>query len=181
MKLPSTASLTLRRVDSLALASIVFSVMACTSGCEEKASGHGSAPPYDLPLPQADPQGPIYEDPDFILEVGKPQICESKGVLAPPGDFTRLAVPIHLESRSKREIPVGPMLFSLAAGEQTFRPTLASCKPTFTPGKLSQGTSIDAHVAFDVPRDHEELEIRFEPFLVGRKKVQASARVPSAL
>lgn len=154
---------------------LLFACLSCDAFEKPNPSKtHGS---YDIELPQAANDSPVYQDADFRFEVMKAEPCETHGVLAPARGQVRLVVPVKLEILSNREVPAGPMLFSLVDDEHTYRPTLATCKETFHVGKLKQGEARNAHVAFDLPENARPTHLVFEPFLVGRKAVVAKARL----
>ena len=154
---------------------LLFACLSCDGF--EKPKPNQTHRSYDIELPQAANDSPVYQDADLRLEVMKAEPCETHGVLAPARGQIRLVFPIKLEVLSNREVPVGPMLFSLVDDERTYRPTLATCKETFHVGKLKQGEERNAHVAFDLPENVRPTHLVFEPFLVGRKAVVAKARL----
>lgn len=149
-------------------------------GCDshEKSKPTQDKSNYDLDLPQSSSETPVYQDTDIRLEVMKPETCEVQGILAPARGNVRLAYPIKLEALSSREVPVGPMLFSLIAEGHTYRPTLATCKEVFHAGKLTRQEVRMAHVVFDVAHSERPTHLIFEPYLVGRKAVVAKVRIP---
>ncbi len=160
-------------------AALIALILLCHAGCKEETSpGKGTAPSYDLGLPQPDPEGPRYEDVDFSLDVGTPERCEPNGILAPQSGRVRLAIPVHIQVKGSRDVPFGPMLFSLSTDDTVLRPTLASCKPAFNLATLSQGDERTRYVAFDLPAGQSDLELAYEPFLIGRKQVLARVLVP---
>jgi len=150
-----------------------FSVL---TGCEEKSSPPTSH--YDLELQRQEPNGPLYEDEDLKLEASSAQRCTGTGVLAPRDGHERWAIPLHIEVKGRREVPVGPMLFSVWTGDRAYRPTLAGCKTSFPTRTLKPGEELSSYVTFDVPAASGEMRLTYEPFIIGRKKVEAQVVVP---
>lgn len=160
---------------------VIASLAGVYLGCEQKTE----PPPHPAPAewktsPEEKATGLSYEDEDFTLNALQPTICKEIGPMAPPGTLQRISVPIVVEGRSAREVPVGTLLFTLEdkQGHQ-FRPTLAGCGPSLSRAGVTAGQSIRGEVAFDVPQGVGALELTFEPFLIGRKKVTARVSVPS--
>jgi hypothetical protein len=122
--------------------------------------------------------GPKFEDPDFVLEVKPPKLCDEQTPLAPEKDFKRISVPLRLEAKSRREVPVNPLTFALEdADGHRFRATLAGCAPPLPQGTLKAEQHIEGEVAFDVPVGEQSLELVFEPFVIGREEVRARVKL----
>ncbi len=166
----------LRPLCALLVLSIPF-----LPGCEEEQTTRSSTPAYDLELPTKAPEGPIFEDEDFVLEVGTPQFCSAEGVLGPEEGLQRISIPVEVRHRGKRDLPWGPLLFSIQSDGQTYRPTLASCTSPFKTRTLNDDTKQKDHLTFDVAWPLDRPVIVFEPFVVGRKKIEARALVPAPL
>jgi hypothetical protein len=165
---------------------LVVSTIICLAmgaiGCETKAEPvpDGTRAEWKTSVEQS-ATGPSYEDDDFRLTVEAPTTCQMNGPMAPSEPLRRISVPVALVGRSGREVPVGPMLFTLEDKEgHQFRPTLAGCGPSLTPTAVTSGKSLQGEIAFDVPQGAGALELIFEPFLIGRKKVTARISVPAS-
>lgn len=130
--------------------------------------------------PTAPTSGPVFEDEDFTLSVKQPQICAKTGPMAPVPGTKRLSVPLEVRGSTARQVPVSALLFTLedAKGHE-FRPTLAGCQPALVSRNIARNEKVAGEVAFDVPVDLGAAELRFEPFLIGRKKVTARVKVPA--
>lgn len=157
---------------SLIVAGACF-LSACDSTRSSQAEAH-----YDVELPAAEPQGPVYEDADLQLKVGAAEACHAAGVLGPPAGKARWAIPISVSARSQRQVPTGPMLFSLLMDSQMYRPILAGCRPPFSARQLKPGETVEAHVVFDLPSLVPPLKLVYEPFVIGRQPIKAQVLVP---
>lgn len=124
--------------------------------------------------------GPEFDDEDFHLSASTPRVCKKEGPIAPASGKMRLSVPVELRAKGPRAIPVSALTFTLEdeAGHE-FRPTLAGCAPSIAQETIRRGQEVVGEVAFDVPQDVSTLELRYEPFLIGRKKVVARVTVPA--
>ena len=156
------------------VACLAFGLIACDSARSSQATAH-----YDVELPAAEPQGPSYQDADVELRAGPPEPCRATGVLAPHAGYSRFAIPVSISARSQRQVPSGPMLFSLLMDGQLHRPTLASCKAPFAARQLQPGEQMQSHVVFDLPALTPPLKLIFEPFIIGRQPVRAQVLVPA--
>ena len=92
----------------------------------------------------------------------------------------RISVLLELEAKSKRELPIDILNFTIEDrnGHQ-YRPTLAGCGAALKRDSLTLGQKVEGEVAFDVPINAHDLELLFEPFLVGRTKISGRVQVPS--
>ena len=123
--------------------------------------------------------GPTFDDEDFRLEVKTPRVCDHKTPLVPAEGLQRLSVPIVVKAKTARALPVSPLPFTLEDEDgHTYRATLAGCAPTIPQTVLKVSQSLEGEIAFDVPKDIGQLELVFEPFLIGREKVTARVSVP---
>lgn len=159
----------------------IVSLCACLflAGCDDEQPSDPTIPPVDW---QADGRqratGPKFEDEDFILEVKPPKACQRKTPLAPKKGFLRVSVPLTLEAKSKRPIPINPLTFALEdADGHRFGATLAGCAPPLPQSTLEQGARIEGEVAFDVPAEVDSLELVFEPFVIGRNEIRARVKL----
>lgn len=124
--------------------------------------------------------GPVIEDQDFRLSVGKPELCEDTAPFLPEPGYVRLSIPVEVTAKGRRWIPLSPLAFRLSdQKDHDYGPTLAGCRDVLKNRRLSAGDSARGEVAFDVPEKAENLELTFDPFLIGRPDVRARARVPS--
>lgn len=154
-------------------------VVACL-GCDSKeAPERPSSPDPAWEASSNEPAtGSRFEDADFILEVEPARRCEGDTPLAPQKGYQRISVPVEVNARSKRGVPVGPLLFSLEdARGHRYRATLAGCAPPVAPTTLKEGEKLVGEISFDVPRDSERLELIFSPFLIGRDAVSARVKI----
>src|SRR5690606_26377991 len=122
-------------------------------GCEQKTEP-SSRPAHAewKTSPEEKATGLTYEDEDFTLTALQPTTCKKEGPMAPMAALERISVPIIVEGRSAREVPVGAMLFTLEDNEgHQFRPTLAGCGPSLSPAGVTAGKSLRGEIAFDVP------------------------------
>ena len=155
---------------------LLLLIAACGCG---RAPASGEPDWEDVPRSQ-EPLGPRAEDRDILLEVGPFRLCDGKGPLGPAAGQQRISVPILVQAKSMRAVPVSPLTFSLQDQKgHRFRPTLAGCDRPFKPRELRAGEKLRGHVAFDVPRAHSQLTVSFEPFLIGRKAVSLRAKLPA--
>lgn len=172
----------------LLAASISASSICCQTKEEKPQPTARSAPPGALTTSeeQNDRQsgrvleGPVFEDPDFKLEVHAPKLCASTGPFVPKPGFRRLSIPLSIEARSSRVVPISPVSFRVEDKDgHRYGATLAGCSPTFPNDTLTAGETRRGEVAFDVPQDAGALELVYEPFLIGRKRVLARVDVPN--
>ena len=125
------------------------------------------------------PASPTYVDDDFSLSAKPTKTCSKSGPMAPPHGTKRLSVPIEVQAKSARKVPVSALLFTLVdAKGHEFRPTLAGCSPTIAQRTIFRDEKVMGEVAFDVPAEFRAEELRFEPFLIGREKVSARVKIP---
>jgi len=124
--------------------------------------------------------GRVFDDRDFRLEVGSPQICNETAPFLPEPGLMRISIPVEVRAKSRRLIPTSPLSFQLTDGQgRTYGPTLAGCRPALENTRLGEGQSIEGDVAFDVAVGARDLELDFEPFLIGRTEIRALVRVPT--
>jgi hypothetical protein len=154
--------------------------------CERPSSAERSGPAAHEPLIQLSRDEPrrasgrVFDDRDFRLEVGSPQICNETAPFLPEPGSMRISIPVELRAKSRRLIPTSPLSFQLTDGQgRTYGPTLAGCRPALQNTQLGEGQSIEGDVAFDVAVGARDLELGFEPFLIGRLEVRALVRVPT--
>jgi hypothetical protein len=159
---------------------LLLSLLALAPACEPPQKKSAELP--EVEWEDTGPvvaSGPRFDDDDFTLEVQAARVCEKASPLGPNGGKQRISVPVSIKAKTKRAVPVSPLPFTLEDKEgHTYRPTLAGCAPTIEQTTLTGGQSLKGEVAFDVPPDAGKLELVFEPFLIGRKKVTARVRVP---
>jgi hypothetical protein len=124
---------------------------------------------------------PEFEDEDFSFTAKRPRPCETSGPMAPSAGKKRLSIPITVRGKSARQIPVSALLFTLEDAEgHEVRPTLAGCSPAIPQRRIARDEEVTGEVAFDVPTNFREKELRFEPFLIGREKVIARVLLRSS-
>jgi len=159
---------------------------ALLPACERPSSAEGSGPTGHEPLIQLSrdeprrPSGRVFDDRDFRLEVGSPQVCNETAPFLPEPGLMRISIPVEVRAKSRRLIPTSPLSFQLTDGQgRTYGPTLAGCRPALENTRLGEGQSIEGDVAFDVAVGARDLELDFEPFLIGRTEVRALVRVPT--
>lgn len=156
---------------------VILTALTCWA-CEPSSSRAEKSKTWEV-AGQASASGPRFEDQDFVLEVRAAEPCEQDGVLGPTAGQRRLSVPVRIEARGERSIPVSAMEFSIEdADGHRFRPTLAGCREVFRPRDLAKGETLEGYVSFDVPEDRKTFEVVFDPFLIGRKPVVARVRLP---
>jgi hypothetical protein len=156
---------------------LLLCLLPFLSSCD-KSSDPPRPAQYDLELPVEAPS-PSYVDNDFSLRAGTPKLCPQSGVLGPASGMLRIAIPVEIELKSQRSLPVGPMLFLAATRNGTYRPTLAGCQDPFPARTLTVPATVKSHVTFDLPQDYKELQLVYEPFIIGRKAVSARVLVPN--
>jgi len=165
---------------------VVWTVLltACDRGGAERSGGE--EPVSGGPLIQlsrgesARPTGSIFDDRDFRLEVGTPSICNETAPFLPEPGLMRLSIPVEVRAKTPRLIPISPLSFQLTdRQDRRYGPTLAGCRPALRNIRLGEGQSVKGDVAFDVAVDARDLELAFDPFLIGRSEVHALVRVPS--
>lgn len=171
-----------RRLAVLALG------VALLSGCDRERRADPSLDPgSDGPLiqlnrPEPAPRatGHVFDDRDFRLEVGTPRICNETAPFLPEPGLMRISIPVEVHAKAPRLIPISPLSFQLTdRRDRTYGPTLAGCHPALKNIRLEEGQSVRGDVAFDVQVNARDLELSFDPFLIGRSEVQALVRVPS--
>lgn len=158
---------------------------ALLPACDRNAQD-GEASPAHEPLLQLNGEEPkravgrIFDDRDFRLEVGTLQVCNETAPFLPEPGQMRISIPVQVQAKTRRLIPTSPLSFQLTDRQgQTYGPTLAGCRPALKNIRLGEGQSIEGDVAFDVAVGARDLELAFEPFLIGRSEVRALVRVPS--
>jgi len=130
--------------------------------------------------PHPRPEGPVYDDDDFRLEAGLPRVCNKTAPFLPEPGLLRLSIPVVVRAKTRRLIPISPLSFQLTDSEgRRYGPTLAGCQPALKNVRLEEGQSVEGDVAFDVAVGARDLELGFDPFLIGRKEVHALVLVPS--
>lgn len=173
--------MTLRRLSARCLGLPVLSVCVMTLACDD--APRQDAPRTSIRWSETGSEaatGQVFEDEDFTLEVKEPRICKKDGPMKPGPGTTRVSVPLEVRGKSARQVPVSALLFTLEdADGHEVRPTLAGCAPSILQTTVAEGTKISGEVAFDVPFDFGALELRYEPFLIGRKKVTGRVKVPA--
>jgi hypothetical protein len=125
-----------------------------------------------------------FEDPDFSLTTERATLCKQTGPFVPKEGMKRYSVPVVVEATGRRSVPLSTLAFRLVDGNgNLYGATLAGCEKPLGTQTLVSGTKASGAIAFDVPEEVRELQIQFEPFLIGRPKVSARAKValPSAV
>ena len=159
-------------------------LLSLLSACEDKRTAPQNGKPeisvgWSRDLTNLPAKNSFYEDVDFVLEVKKPSICERETPLHAKDGSVRISVPISVQARTAREVPVSALSFTLEDPDgHRYRPTLAGCTPALKQQRLKQEDKITSEVAFDVPRTATKFELHFDPFLLGRDKVTARVVVP---
>ncbi len=171
---------------TFALAHLGPLVLFCSfTACEQDNEAAPSEPGLQMESPfEAKPtvtpkaQATTFDDPDFRLSVRAATVCEDTAPFLPsPGD-KRISVPVEVVAKGKRMVPIGPLSFQLVDHEgHHYGPTLAGCGSPLESRQLEGNETAKGTVAFDVPQQAEELELQFEPFLIGRPQVTARVRV----
>jgi hypothetical protein len=124
--------------------------------------------------------GSVFDDRDFRLEVGTPRVCNETAPFLPEPGQIRVSIPVEVRAKTRRLIPTSPLSFQLTDHQgRKYGPTLAGCQPALKNIRLGEGQSIEGDVAFDVAVNARDLELGFEPFLIGRSEVHALVRVPT--
>lgn len=132
-------------------------------------TGHLKPPTSDV--------GPNYEDDDFELQFVRRETCKPSPPFLPEAGRERWSVELRIRSKSERAVPVQTLAFHLRdKSGHYFSATLAGCRPPLKTETLSGGRIAHGNVAFDVPQGQDVLELVYEPFLVGRPKVEAVVR-----
>lgn len=156
-------------------------------GCERdpQAKHESEDPAQGGPLIQlnrpepARAKGRVFDDRDFRLEVGTPRLCNETAPFLPEPGLMRISIPVEVRAKTPRLIPISPLSFQLTDHEdRKYGPTLAGCFPALQNLRLEEGQSVRGDVAFDVHVGARNLELTFDPFLIGRTEVQALVRVP---
>ncbi len=159
---------------------VVLSALVLVFGCDDEE--RQQAPEAEVKWEETGltaAVGPQFDDEDFLLVARAPKTCPTEGPMAPPNTKLRISVPVEVTAKSQRQVPVSALTFTLEDREgHEYRPTLAGCAPSLRQRTIAAGTKIAGEVAFDVPRNVGPLELRYEPFLIGRKKVTARVKVP---
>jgi len=167
---------------------VVFSA-ALLAACDrnETAEREGDRPAASEPLIQLREPGPrrvhgnVFDDDDFRLEVGTPRICNETAPFLPEPGLMRISIPVEVRAKTRRLIPISPLSFQLVDRQgHEYGPTLAGCHPALKNVRLGEGQSVAGDVAFDVTVGARDLELGFDPFLIGRTEVHAFVRVPKA-
>ena len=180
MKVPSPRT---QRLPGLAALWAAF-LPACDRHPTEGERPSHMAPQEPLiQLHHDEPQratGRVFDDRDFRLEVGSPQVCNETAPFLPEPGLMRISIPVQLQAKTRRLIPTSPLSFQLIDRQgRTYGPTLAGCRPALKNVRLGEGQSIEGDVAFDVAVNARDLELDFEPFVIGRSEVRALVRVPT--
>lgn len=124
--------------------------------------------------------GSVFDDRDFRLEVRALRVCNETAPFLPEPGQMRVSIPVEVRATTPRLIPISPLSFQLRDRQgRKYGPTLAGCQPALQNIRLGEGQSIAGDVAFDVAVDARDLELDFEPFLIGRSDVHALVRVPN--
>lgn len=167
------------RIISLALSALPVLVL-CTA-CDHSTEKKDAATDIRWTDPAKPAVGPKFDDQDFVLTVEAPTLCKSEGPMAPSPKEKRLSIPVKVQGKSSRQVPVNPLLFTLEDAEgHEARPTLAGCRAAIPQMRLVRDEHATGDVTFDVPLDFRAAELRFEPFLIGREKVIARVDLSSA-
>lgn len=175
-------------------AALLAAAVATLGACDiASLTGHERKPdpqerPVQMDSPFADQPGPTtpareaeFDDPDFTLTAEAVHPCRETAPFPPPPGFRRLSVPVRVQAKGKRLVPIGPLSFQLVDSRgQSFGPTLAGCDAALPSRNLESNELVTGYVAFDVPQGVGDLELQFEPFLIGRPKVRASVQVPKS-
>lgn len=124
--------------------------------------------------------GARVEDPDFVLSVGTYKQCDKSQTLSPAEGFERISVPLRIEGRSQRVVPVNALAFHLEDRDgRRFPATLAGCAPSLPHAQLQEGEVLEGEIAFDIPTRDAPWQLVFHPFLIGRTESVARVEVPS--
>jgi|GEM_PF-1329148 len=124
--------------------------------------------------------GSVFDDRDFRLEVGALRVCNETAPFLPEPGQIRVSIPVEVRAKTRRLIPTSPLSFQLTDRQgRKYGPTLAGCQPALKNIRLGEGQSIEGDVAFDVAVNARDLELGFDPFLIGRSEVHALVRVPT--
>jgi hypothetical protein len=125
--------------------------------------------------------GSVFDDSDFRLEVRARRVCNETAPFLPEPGQIRISIPVEVRAKTRRLIPTSPLSFQLTDHQgRKYGPTLAGCQPALKNLRLGEGQSIEGDVAFDVDVSARDLELGFQPFLIGRPEVHALVRVPNS-
>lgn len=174
---PQRLSIRNRAWPTCLLTVCLLQVGGCDADSKQEPAPDPGWQVSDLATQSAD--GPRFVDEDFELEAYAPTLCSNASPMAPTKGYERLSIPIQIKGRSAREVPLSTMDFTLIDEDgHRFRPTLAGCKPSPKTMRLTKGKSQNAELAFDVPQSESNWLLVFHPFLLGRKELRATVRIP---
>lgn len=175
-------ALVMRGPVALAMSVALFSACDRDGSADPALRSSGDGPLIQLNRPEPAPRaaGQVFDDRDFRLAVGTPRICNETAPFLPEPGLMRISIPVEVRAKTPRLIPISPLSFQLTdRRNRTYGPTLAGCFPALQNQRLEEGQSVRGDVAFDVQVGARDLELSFDPFLIGRSEVQALVRVPS--
>lgn len=167
--------------------------LALALGCKSRptpakgeAQAEGAPLAMDSPFSTTPPRAAVapglsYNDEDFSLSTERARECHDTAPFPPREGSRRLSVPLTVRVTGKRTVPLSPLSFRLVDAEGSFHgATLAGCAPPLKPQLLQPGMVARGSVAFDVPAEAAELELLFEPFVIGRPSISARVKVQRA-
>ena len=138
-----------------------------------------ASPFAEAPGTRKSAEGSLHQDADFTLQVKRPKLCGSTAPFVPMKGYERLSLPITVRATAERTIPLTPLAFRMVDGDgHLYGATLAGCEPPLPSQALPPGQEVSGAIAFDVPSGTEQLELQFEPILIGRPAIHARVSVP---
>lgn len=155
---------------------------ALVVACDRSGDDPGHAPrgeaerePAVTPAPApvgAEPKvhavGELATAPHYTMRVSEVTECAVEAPFQPKQGYKKLGVEVVIEGATETEVPVNPFYATLrdASGE-TYRATLAGCKPPLEAVRVTQDRRARGFINFDVRRTARGLSLAYEPIIIG--------------
>jgi Domain of unknown function (DUF4352) len=169
---------------------VLVVVGCCSAGCRKTDPGATPQSKDDTNKPgspearlvPASPEtvavGQVARNSYFEMTTLGTQLCSVEAHFRPPAGVEKLGVEVRITGVNPTEVPINPFYAELRDGSgQRFESTLAGCSPALPARQVRQGESATGWITFDVPVGLRDLELRYEPIVIGVGRVASHHRL----